>query len=143
MAWPSGRNGLNRSMDATLARVLSIWQARSLPPPARLRLVVQPDRPIVRRIVGPALAHFDVQEEVHRPLQHLAELVAGAGADLLDLGAALAQHDGALALALDVDDLLDARAAVGPVLPLLGLDRGLVGQLLVELQEDLLARDFG
>ena len=80
---------------------------------------------------------------MHRPLKHLAELVAGAGADLLDLRAALAERNGALALALDVDDLLDARAAVGPVFPLLGLDRGLVGQFLVKLQKDLLARDLG
>ena len=80
---------------------------------------------------------------MHRPLQHLAELVARAGADLLDARAALAEEDRALAVALDVDGLLDAHAAVGPVFPLVGLDRGLVGQFLVELQEDLLARDLG
>ena len=66
-----------------------------------------------------------------------------AGADLLDARAALAEDDRALAVALDVDHLLDAHAAVGPVLPLLRLDRGLVGQFLVKLQEDLLARDLG
>src|ERR1700732_1419895 len=92
-------------------------------PPANLRFVVQPDRAIVRRIVGPALAHLDVQEEVHRPLQHLAQLMARAGADLLDARATLAEEDRALAVALDMDGLLDAHAAVGPVLPLFGLDR--------------------
>ena len=80
---------------------------------------------------------------MHRPLEHLAELVPRAGADLLDARAALAEHDRALAVALDVDDLLDAHAAVLALFPLLGLDRGLVGQLLVKLQEDLLARHLG
>src|SRR5580765_1836915 len=84
-----------------------------------------------------------MQEEMHRPLEHLAELMAGPRADLLDPRAALAQENRALAVALDVDGLLDAHAAVLAVFPLLGLYRRLVGQLLVQLQEDLLARHLG
>ena len=80
---------------------------------------------------------------MHRPLEHLAELVPRAGADLLDARAALAEHDRALAVALDIDDLLDPHAAVLALFPFLGLDRGRIGQLLVKLQEELLARDLG
>src|SRR5215469_15629059 len=97
------------------------------------RFVVQADRAVVCRIVGPALTDLDVQEEMHRPLEQAPKLVASAGADLLDARAPLAQNDGALALALNVYRLLDAHRTVAALLPLVGLDRGLVGQLLMQL----------
>ena len=56
---------------------------------------------------------------------------------------ALAHHDLALAFARHVDRLLDARRTVGKVLPLVGLDRHLVGQFVVQALEHFLARDFG
>ena len=76
-------------------------------------------------------------------VEHALELGAGAGADRLDPLPAFAEHDRALARPLDIDHLLDAHAAVRPVLPLLGLDRRGVGQLVMQLQKDLLARDLG
>ena len=97
----------------------------------------------MRGIVGPAFAHLDVQEQVDGPLKHLGELTPGTRADLLDARAALAEKDCTLAVALDMDRLLDAHAAIGAVFPLLRLDGGLVGQFLMKLQKDLLARDLG
>ncbi len=76
-------------------------------------------------------------------LQQALELGAGAGADRLDPLTAFAEHDRPLAGPLDIDHLLDAHAAVAPVLPALGLDRRGVRQLVVQLQKDLLAGDFG
>src|SRR5262249_17972679 len=75
--------------------------------------------------------------------EHALELGAGAGADLLDAPAALAEHDRLLAVALDMDGLRDLDAAIGEFLPTLGLDDGRVGQFLLELEKDLLARRFG
>ena len=69
--------------------------------------------------------------------------LAGRLADRLDGLAALAEHDLPLALALDEDRLLDAHRAVLALLPLVGLDRRVVGQLLVQPLVDLLARDLG
>ena len=56
---------------------------------------------------------------------------------------AFADDDLLVALARDVDRLLDPRRAVGLVLPRFGLDRSLIGQLVVQPLEQLLAGDFG
>ncbi len=82
-------------------------------------------------VVAPALAHLHEQEQVHL-LDDLGDLLARLGADRLDGRAALAEHDLALALALDIDRLLDAHRAVAQFLPAVGLDRRLIGQLLVQ-----------
>src|SRR5437588_360721 len=62
---------------------------------------------IARGVVGPSLAHLDEQEEVHRLLDQLGDFLARFGADRPDRLAALAECDLTLALALDVDGLLD------------------------------------
>src|SRR5215468_3822338 len=69
--------------------------------------------------------------------------LAGLGADRLDGGAALSQHDLALAFALDKDRLLDADGLVLALGPAVGLDSRLIRQLLVKLLKDLLPRDLG
>src|SRR5215472_7361204 len=94
------------------------------------------------RIVAPVFAHLDEQKKVHRLLDQPRDLGARRGADCLDGGAALAEHDLALAFALHVDRLLDPYRAVAQLLPHLGLDRRAVGQLLVHLVEQLLAGDL-
>ncbi len=75
-------------------------------------------------------------------LQHMFKLGAGAGADRLDAAALVAEHDRALPRPADIDHLVDARAAVGALLPGLGLDRGRIGQFVVQLQKHLLAGHF-
>src|SRR5215207_2415443 len=93
-------------------------------------------------IVLPVLAHLHEQEEVDRSFSDLGDLPACRLADRLDGLAALAEHDLALALALHEHGLLDAHRAVRPLLPLVRLDRGLVGQFLVQALKNLLARDL-
>ena len=50
---------------------------------------------------------------MHAPAEHMLELGAGTAPDRLDPLTAVAEHDRALARPLDIDHLLDARAAVG------------------------------
>src|SRR3954471_4978515 len=71
------------------------------------------------------------------------ELLARLRTDRLDGGAGLAEHDLALAVALDKDRLLDADRTVLALGPAVGLDRGLIRQLLMQMAVDLLARDLG
>src|SRR5450759_2008875 len=59
-------------------------------------------------IVAPILAHLDEQEQMHGHTYDLGNLLARIRADRLDGGAALAEHDLALALALDENRLLNA-----------------------------------
>src|SRR5215472_4203565 len=106
-------------------------------------LPVEPHRGVALAVVGPALAHLDEEEEVDAAVELLLELGAGAGADALHLAALAAEHDRLLALALDEDRLRDLDAAVLELLPSLGLDGRGVGQLVMELEEDLLAGDLG
>ena len=93
-------------------------------------------------VLGPALAHLDEEKEVHGNARHLADLGAGGRADLLDGLPLGAEHDLPLALALDIDGLLDADAAVGELLPVGGLDRKRIGKLLVQAEEEFLAGDL-
>lgn len=53
--------------------------------------------------VLPALRHAYEQFEMNLPTEQLFEVLAGACADLFDLGALLADQDRALAELLDVD----------------------------------------
>ncbi len=104
---------------------------------------LQPHLAIALRIVGPFLADLDEEEEVHGDLEDLHQLLAAVGADRLDGLASGAQNDLLVRVARDVDDLVDA---VGTVLldgELLGLDGGVVGDLVVDAQEQLFARDLG
>src|SRR5581483_5049721 len=96
---------------------------------------------VALRIVAPTLAHLDVEEEVHRLLQDAGELLAGLHAELAHHARAAADHDRLLALALHEDGLLDAHGAF-PLHPRRRLHRDLVGQLVVQAGEYLLARDL-
>src|SRR5262245_18429427 len=73
---------------------------------------VQSHFPVAVGIVAPVLTHLDEQEQVHGLTYDLRDLLARIRADRLDGGAALAEHDLALALALDKDRLLDAHRLV-------------------------------
>ncbi len=74
--------------------------------------------------------------------EHFLQLGARQLADLLDGGAALAQDNRLLAVALDVNRLVDLHRAVRPIFPLFGFHRGGVGQLVMQTQVNLLARHF-
>src|SRR3546814_18672638 len=89
----------------------------------RSRLVVEPHRAVALGVVGPLLAHLHVQEQVDLAFEQLLQLGAGGFADGADLAAALAEDDGALAVALDEDHLADAHVAIVELLPRLGLAR--------------------
>ena len=80
---------------------------------------------------------------MHGRAMGLSDVLAGGRADRLDRAPALAEHDLAVALAGDEDRLLDAGRAVGLVLPLVGLDRRLIGQFVVQPLDQLLAGDLG
>src|SRR4051812_41246434 len=101
------------------------------------------DLAIAVGIVAPVLAHLDEQEQMHRHAQNLRDLLARLGADRLDGGAALAEHDLALAFALDKDRLLDADRFVLAFGPALGLDSRLIGQLLMQLAVVFSPGDLG
>src|SRR5262249_14796806 len=81
--------------------------------------------------------------QVHRSLDHVRDVAPRIGADRLDALTALTEHDLTLALALDVDRLLDSSRSVLELLPDIGLDRRLIWQLLMQAQIELLARDLG
>ena len=80
---------------------------------------------------------------MHFPAELVADRLARGLADLLQLRAALAEHDRLLAVALDEDLLVDDGRSVLAVLPFLGLDRRGVGEFGVELEVELFAGDFG
>ena len=112
------------------------------PPPHRSYVVVQPPASVALGVVDPVFADFDVEAQVDALFQDGFQLLAGGGADRLDHAAALAQHDPLLAVALDIDHLRDAHAAVLERFPGLGLHGHAVGQLLAQPQEQLFARDL-
>src|SRR6185437_16144457 len=105
--------------------------------------IIQTDRRKTFAILGPFGRHAHKEEKVHAPLKQLFELGARGSADLLHLRPALAEHDRFLALALDMDDLADLDAAIRALFPLLGLDSRRIGQLLMQLEIELLACDLG
>src|SRR6202140_4637879 len=79
---------------------------------------------------------------MHGHACNLRDLLTGFRTDRLDGGAALAEHDLALAFALDENRLLDADGLVLALGPAIGFDGGLIWQFLMQLAEDLLPRDF-
>src|SRR5205814_4726699 len=91
------------------------------------------------RVVAPPFPHLDEEKEMRRLLDRNGDVGARRRPDRLDRLAALAEHDLALALALDIDRLLDAHRAVLELLPDFGLDRRLIRQFLVQPQIELLA----
>src|SRR5580704_16738199 len=58
---------------------------------------------VALRVVAPAFAHLDEQKEMDRVLDRHRDVGARRGADRFDDLAALAEHDLALAFALDID----------------------------------------
>src|SRR5687768_14968666 len=63
-------------------------------------------------VVAPVPAHLHEQEEMHLLLEDPGELLAGRLADRLQRLAAMPEHDRFLAVALDIDHLLDPDRAV-------------------------------
>ena len=70
------------------------------------------------------------------------QFLARGGTDHLDPAAALAKDNGALAVAFDQYLLIDFDAAIGAFDIFFGLDRAGIRQFIVQLQIELLARDF-
>src|ERR1700741_118596 len=77
---------------------------------------------IALRIFSPAFTHLHKQEEMHLGLNDPGNLLAGRFADGLDGLPSFAEHDLALAFALDINGLLDADVTGAQFLPDLGLD---------------------
>src|SRR5262245_28969864 len=119
------------------------WAAACRPPLMSVLRKLEADLAIALRVIAPALAHLDEQEQVNRLADHVGNVAPGLCADPLDGVTGLAEHDLALAFALDVDRLLDPHRAVLELLPGLRLDGRLVGQFLVQPQVQLFARDLG
>src|ERR1700722_19493473 len=86
---------------------------------------------IAFRVVPPPFPHLDEEKEVRRLLDRGGDVGARRRADRLDRLAVLAEHDLALALALDIDRLLDAHRTVLELLPDFGFDCRPVRQFLV------------
>src|SRR5262249_11719100 len=89
------------------------------------------------RIVHPTFPHLDVKKKMNRLLNRRGDLDPRRSADRLNGLAALAEHDLALALARDIDGLLNADRAVLELLPNFGLHGRLIRQLLVQAQVEL------
>ena len=79
---------------------------------------------------------------MHRHAHDLRNFLARLRADRLDGGAALAEHDLALAFALDKDRLLDADRFILALGPAVGLNGRLIRQFLMQLAEDFFPGDF-
>src|SRR5437879_8631275 len=94
-------------------------------------------------VVAPVFAHLHEQKQMHGHAHDLGDFLARFGADRLDGGAALAEHDLALAFPLDKNRLLDTNRFILALGPAVGLDGGLIRQFLVQLAEDLFPGDFG
>src|SRR5579862_9474906 len=108
-----------------------------------LDIEVQPDAGVELTRLGPVFLDLDGEKEVHGPSEHLAELGSRRLADPPERLAALAEHDRALALALDVYGLLDAKRLALGFGEGSGLNGGGVGQLVVQAQVDLLSGNLG
>src|SRR4051794_11236473 len=99
--------------------------------------------PVTVGIITPILAHLDEQEQMHWNPSDLGDFLARFRADGFDSGAALAEHNLALAIAFHKNRLLDPDGFVVALSPAVRLDGGLVRQLLVQLPEYLFPRDLG
>src|SRR5690606_36608766 len=94
---------------------------------------------IAFRIVTPVFSHLHKQEEGHWLIQDFADLLARGLPDRPDRLALVAQNDLLLAVALDIDDLLDAHRTVLLFFPSLGLDMGRIRQFLMQPEIKLFA----
>src|SRR5690606_29188672 len=110
-----------------------------------------PFRPLVLRkiqshlavafaVLAPVFAYLHEQKEMHSGAEQFLKLLARHLADRLDGLSALSQRDLALALALHIDDLLDADRAVLLLLPAFGFDGERVWQFVMQAQKELFAR---
>ena len=68
------------------------------------------------------------------PAEELFQLLPRGLADRLDGFALVAQHDALVAVAGDIDHLVDPGRAILALFPVLGFHRHLVGQFLVQAQ---------
>ena len=80
---------------------------------------------------------------MHRPVERLGQFLLRRLANGFDARAALAEHDGALARPAHIDGLVDAHAAIVELLPAGRLGRNVVGNLVMQAQEQLFPRDLG
>src|SRR5690606_5469529 len=92
--------------------------------------------------VRPALAHLDIDLQVHRLVEQLGNVLARLGGDALHVRPAGAQQDGPVAVALDHDTGGHAGVLVG-FFPLLDDNRTAIGQFVAHQPEDLLAQQLG
>ena len=77
------------------------------------------------------------------PAKEFLQLLPRGLADRLDGFALVAQHDALVAVAGDIDHLVDPGRAVLALFPVLGFHRHLVGQFLVQAQGQLFAGHLG
>ena len=91
---------------------------------------VAQDRPVIKLLVG-------------FPPGGASDSLARLLADELDRLAALAEHNHLLAVALDIDHLVDADRTILALFPFFGFDRRGIGQFIMQAQIDLLAGDLG
>src|SRR5579863_8071926 len=127
---------------------LSPWRrtASTMPPSLQcmaLARILEAHGLVAFAVLGPIFLDAHEQKEVDATIEHALQFGARPFADALDLPPTLAEHDRLLARPHHIDALLDAHAAVPALFPAVGLDRRVVGQLLMQLQKDLLARDLG
>src|SRR6266702_4866609 len=102
----------------------------------------EPHCAVAFRVVGPSFPHFDVEKKMHRLLDRRGDFGTRGAPDCLERLAAFAEDDFALALALDIEGLLNARRAVLELFPDLGLDRRLIRQFLMQAQIELFPCDL-
>ena len=76
-------------------------------------------------------------------LNLLGNILPRSRSNRLDRLTGFAEHDFALAFALDIDRLLNADGTVLKLFPNLGLDRGLIRQFLMQPQIKLFPGDLG
>src|SRR5690349_5127900 len=98
---------------------------------------LQPYLAIALGVAAP-LPHLHEQEQVHLLLEDFGEFLARRLADGTDRLSLVAEHDLLLAVALDIDHLLDPHGAVLAFLPFLGLDMRGVRKLLMQPEIELL-----
>src|SRR5215472_11840610 len=94
---------------------------------------------IVLARLGPVFADLHEQKEVHVAVEHLFEVCARGGADLLDRPAALAERNRLLPFALNIDRLVDLYRTVLAFLPFLGPHGRCIRQFVVQPSKDFLA----
>src|SRR5260370_13845159 len=94
-------------------------------------------------VVAPVFAHLHEQKQMHGHTHNLGDFLARFGADRLDGGAALAEHDLALAFPFDENRLLDADGFILALGPAISLNGGLIRQVLLQPADELFPGRFG